>query len=107
MRLEFLGIVVLFSRKAQNNTKPAPASLPIVVDLDPGEWVLTLQFLEDLKDVYVEIMDETGELIYYETLDGDISEDFSILLTYEKVGEYLLSIICKDKPAYIKEFEIY
>jgi len=108
VKVTFLSFAAFFSKKMRlykEKAGSAPEESPVIADLDCETGVLTVRFLKDLDDVYIEVINDFGSTIYYEPIEDVIAHsDVCILLTYEEVGEYHLSVLCNDKPLYMEEF---
>lgn len=112
IKLAVLNFAAFFSKKIHLNKKEDKVASvteksPAIADLNRLTGVLTIRFFEDLSNVYVEIFNDGGRMIYNEPLeDVTAFSDFSIILTYEHVGDYHLNVICNDIPIYTDLFEV-
>lgn len=81
--------------------------IPILADISDNARTLTLQFLESMDGVVVEVTDKNGNIVFSDILYAGITEAHLISLANEEAGTYELTIVPQNQDGYIGEFEIY
>lgn len=86
---------------------PQPIQIPVEAEIGEDTYILTVNFLEDIGNVDVEVRDGYGYTISSETVATGEGHEFSVQLAGVIVGDYQLLIIEKDNSGYIGDFELY
>jgi len=109
LMLTFFLAAPCFARRVHldkgNPKKSLPINLPVEADIDDDTRVLTILFLEDIGDVFVEVKNSAGDVIYYEPAEGN--DNVFVSLANQDAGVYQVFIIVKDNFGYYGNFELF
>jgi len=81
--------------------------VPIVGDIDDDTHILTVNFLENIGNVGIEVRDQYGYAVSSEMVETATASEVSIQLAGVIVGDYSVIIVEENSSRYYGDFELY